>query len=89
MRHLIKVRGDVLPDVDRLLSESTAELCDIRDGGMIKGPKRVFVERFNPFSQANFYAIRQQVILTEQILLLNPSKKFRVIGFPDGHYPSP
>lgn len=89
MRYLIKVRGNVLSDVNRLFPEPPTKLGNICDGSMIKGPKRIFVESFDPFSQSNLYTIRKQVVLTKQVLLLNSSKELWIISFPDRHSDSP
>jgi hypothetical protein len=75
----------MVADIDRLVPETATELSDVRYGRRIQRPERVFVECFNAFRQRDFDAIRQQVVLTQQILLLDSSKKNGIVRFPDRH----
>src|SRR5207247_1692543 len=55
--YIFEVWGNVLTDVNRFFSVTTAMLRNVRDGCVIQRPKRVFVERFYAFFEANFYAV--------------------------------
>ena len=59
------MRRTVIPDVDRFLSISTTKLGNVRDRGVIQRPKSIFIERFDALFQANFDAVREQVVLTQ------------------------
>ena len=67
----------------RALPAATAELADIRNRRVIQRPERVFVKGLDALFQANFDAIRQQVVLAEQILFLDFRVKGRVVFFSD------
>jgi hypothetical protein len=54
---------DVVPHIDWLFAESTAELRYVRNGGMVQIPQIVFVESFNALGQTDLDAIREQIIL--------------------------
>lgn len=57
--------------VDGLFAIAAAELSNIRDRGGIERPECVLVEGFYALVQANFNAVRQQIILSQEVLLLD------------------
>lgn len=64
----------VIADVDRLFAESAAKLCDIGYSCCIKRPKSILIKGFYALPRPNFDAVCQQVILTQEVLLLHPCK---------------
>lgn len=62
---------DVIAYIYWLFPKPAAKLRNIGHGSVIKLPKRILIERLNAFLQSNFNAIRQQVVLPQQILLLD------------------
>lgn len=55
----LKVRREVIPDIDRLLAVASAKLGNIRNSRVIQGPKRVFIEELDALLQPNLNAVRQ------------------------------
>ncbi len=72
--HIFKVGWAMITDVDRFFTVSAPELGDVCNSNVIQRPQRVLIERFDALLQANLNAVRQQVVLSEEILLLNPSE---------------
>src|ERR1017187_10004749 len=85
---ILEVGREVVPHVDWLLAVTSSKLRNISDGRVIQSPKCVFVEKLNSLRQTNVDAIRQQVILSQEVLLLNSRVKLGVVFFPDGHLES-
>src|ERR1039458_8334983 len=56
---VLKVRREVIPDIDWLFAVAPSKLGNIRDSRVIQGPKRVFIEKLDALLQANFNAVRQ------------------------------
>jgi len=52
---------------------------------MVQGPQRVFVERLNSFFEADFDAVRQQIILAQQVPFLDFGVKVGIVFFSDRH----
>lgn len=86
-RDVIEVRRDMTPHINRLSAESSAESRDIGDCGCVERPQGVFVECLDPFVQANFDAVGQQVILPQEVLLLHASKHRGIVVLSYGHWP--
>jgi hypothetical protein len=80
-----ELRRNVLADVDRQFSKTSAKLREIRHCCRIQRPKHVLVEGFDPLRQHNLHAIRQQVVLPEEVLLLDTPEQWRIVSFPNGH----
>src|SRR5271168_727041 len=70
--HVPEVRRYMTTDVNWLFTITPTELRNICDGRVIQSPKGVFVEGFNALSEANLQAVRQEVILAQEVLLLDP-----------------
>lgn len=69
--YFLEMRREMIPYINWLFAIAAAELSDIRNGRRVQGPKRVFVEGLDTFFKANLYAVRQEVILPQKVLLLN------------------
>ena len=80
-----KVGRNMVTDVYWLVSEPASKLRDVCNGGVIQCPKHVFVKRRGPLLQSNFDVIRQQVVLSDEVLLLNLRIKFRIIFLQNQH----
>jgi len=81
----LEVWREVIPHIDRLLAVTSPKLRNISDGRVIQSPKCVFVEKLDALRQANLDAIRQQVILPQEVLLLDFRVKSGIVFFSDGH----
>ena len=77
------MRRNMSPYVYWLLAISSAELRNVSYRCMIEGPQCILIESLNPFLQSDLYTVCQKIILAKQILLLDASKKGRIIFFPD------
>jgi hypothetical protein len=55
-----------------LFAEPFSECGNISDSYMIERPQHVFIKGGRPLPNANLNAIRHQIILPDQIMLLNP-----------------
>jgi hypothetical protein len=63
-----------------------AELADIRHGGIVQGPPSVLIESLDSFHEPNFDTVRQKIILTEKVLLLNFCVQGRIVFFSNRHH---
>ena len=62
----------VISDVNRLFAESATELRNIGHGHVIQSPEGVFVEGRVTLYEADFDAGGQKIILSDEVLFLNP-----------------
>ena|SRR5205807_10006710 len=83
MGYVFEMRRDMIADVDGLLAKPTAKLRDIGYSGSIQRPQHVLVEGLDPLFQGNLYAIRQKIILAQQILLLYTREELGIVGLPN------
>src|ERR1035441_9513193 len=81
----LEVGRAVIPHIDRLLAVTSPKLRNISDSRVVQGPKCVLVEKLDALQQANLDAIREQVILSQKVLLLNFRVKSGIVFFSDGH----
>jgi hypothetical protein len=79
--HVLEVRRDVIAHVNWVMPKPATVLCDVGYSRGVKGPERIFIESLDPFGQADFDAVGEQVVLPKQVLLLDALKKRRVIRF--------
>jgi len=79
------VRRDMVADVYWFFSVSATKLSDVRDGSIVEGPKRVFIECFDALFDADFNAIGEKIVLAQKILLLNLGVQLRIVLFSYGH----
>jgi|ERR1035438_5415060 hypothetical protein len=84
-RDIHKVRRYVIADVYWLFAKASPKLGNIGHRHAIQRPQCILVECLNALTKAYFDAIRKQVILPKQILLLHTSEQLRVFGLSDGH----
>jgi hypothetical protein len=71
--------------INRLFAIPPAKLSDVRDCRIIERPKGVFIERFDAFLKTYLNAIREQIVLAKEILLLNSVVQIGVVFFADRH----
>ena len=81
----LEVGRAVIPHIDRLLAVTSPKLRNISDSRVVQGPKCVLVEKLDALQQANLDAIREQVILSQKVLLLNFRVKSGIVFFSDGY----
>ena len=55
--NVLEVRRTVISYVNGLLSVASPKLGDVCNCRIIQGPKCIFIERFDPFSQADLDAV--------------------------------
>jgi len=67
------MRGNVIPNVNRLFAVPSPKLCNVCHSRIVEGPKSIFIEGFDALLYSDLYGIGKQIILAKQILLLNPS----------------
>ena len=72
VRHFLEVWGKMIPNINRLLPKSAAELRDIGNRDVVERPQGVFVQGRMTLYEADFDASGQKIILSDQVLLLNP-----------------
>jgi hypothetical protein len=70
---------------DRLFTVPTTKLRDIRYCRSIKAPENIFVEKFYPVREADFYAIGKQIVLSQKVALLNLLQKLWFMLFSNRH----
>ncbi len=68
--HLVKMRWDMVPNINWFLAIPPAKLGSIGDRGIIQGPKGVLVEGFDALRKANLNRVESKSILPEEVLLL-------------------
>jgi hypothetical protein len=79
------MRRNVSANIDGLLPKPPAKLGDVGHCRVIELPQSIFVEGLDALAKPDFDAVRQKIILTQQVLLLNASKQLRVVTFPHRH----
>ena len=79
MRNGLEVRGNVVRNIYRTLSESPPKLRNVRYSDIIKSPQRIFIKGFNSFFQPDLDAISQQIILAKKVLFLDTIVQVRII----------
>jgi hypothetical protein len=57
IRDFFEVRGAVVAHIDGIFTVATTKLRYVGDSGVIEGPERILVERFNALLQAYLDAI--------------------------------
>ena len=87
--NMVEMWRNVAADVNRLFPVAPAELSDVRDSSIVKGPKRVFVESFDALFYADLNAIGKKIVLTQKVLHLNFCVQLRIIFFSYGHKKGP
>lgn len=85
IRNFLEVRRPVISDIDRFFAISASKLGNVRNRNIVQCPKRVFIERFDAFLEANFNTVGQQVVLPQEVLLLNLRVERGIVFFSDGH----
>ena len=83
--NIFEVRRKVVPHVYRLFAVTTSKLGNVRDCRVIQGPERVLIERLDTFLKTDFNTIRQQIILSQEVLLLDCCKKRGIVFFSNRH----
>ena len=85
MRNVLISWRNVVAHINRLLAIPPAKLGDVRNRRIIEGPKSVFIKRFNTFFKTYLNAISEQIVLTKEILLLNPVVQIGIVFLADRH----
>jgi hypothetical protein len=75
----------MVANIDGFLSESAAKLRYVRNCHVVKGPEGVFVERSVALRQSDLDAVRQQIVLSEEVSFLNKIKKCGIVTFRNNH----
>ena len=65
----------MISNVDGTFSIPAAKLRDVRDGSGIQTPQRVFIEGLDALLQSDLDAVQQQIVLSQQILLLHSGEQ--------------
>lgn len=75
------MRRDVAANIYRSLAVTTSQLANICNGNIVQRPETIFIERIDAFLDADLYAVRQQIILSEQVLFLHAFIKSWMFAF--------
>ena len=89
VRHVFEMGRDVIADVYRLFPEPPSELRNVCHSRVVERPERVFVESAVTLAQADLNAVRQQVILPNEISVLDLLIKLGVFALDDDHEKRP
>ena len=65
------MRRHVIANVNRFLTVPPPKLGEVRDSDVIQRPEHVLIKSSVILLQANLYAVHQEIILPNQILLLD------------------
>ena len=73
----------MVADIYRCFSVTPAELRYVGNCNIVERPYSIFIERLDAFLEANLNAIREQVVLPKEILLLNPILQVGIVFLSD------
>ncbi len=59
------MRRYVIAYIDRFFPKPAAELRNVCHGNVVESPKGIFIKRRVPLFEADFYAIGQEIVLTD------------------------